>query len=479
MADFESREAASNRFLCKKLLSFQDTDAGNAEAFELLHGDRFRYDHTRRKWLVWNARYWTEDKDGESKRAALTTARARLSAASTISDREKRVDRIGWALGSESHWRQEAMLRCAQSLRSLAATTEQFDLNPFLLTVGNGTIDLKTGKLLSAQPHDLITRATDVPFDGGVMAPRWIQFLEEVFLKDVELIAFLQRAVGYSLTGDTREQCFFILYGSGANGKSTFVEIVCKLLGSHAETAEFSTFLDMRNSGSPRNDLARLHASRFVKAAEGERRARLAEAIIKELTGEDSVAARFLFKEHFTFKPQFKIWLITNHKPEIRGTDHAIWRRVRLIEFNRQFEGEERDPDLRRKLETELTGILGWAVRGCLDWQKNGLGTPSSVVQATQEYRQESDEVGRFIAARCRLETKTKTPANELYQAYLQWCAHENEKPGANNIFARQLAYRGISKKRSRKGLLYLGIGLAPLAVSATVSAASSNNRTK
>src|SRR5262249_53133992 len=169
-------------------------------------------------------------------------------------------------------------------------------------------------------------------------APRWLRFLDEVFSGDADLIAYLQRAVGYTLTGDTREQCYFMLFGVGANGKSTFVETLCKLLGAHAETAEFATFLNRRQSGAPRNDLASLHGARFVKAAESEHQAPLNESLIKEVTGEDTIKARFLFQEHFSFKPRFKIWLITNHKLDIRGIDDAIWRRVRFIPFEQQFQ---------------------------------------------------------------------------------------------------------------------------------------------
>jgi putative DNA primase/helicase len=452
-----------NKALRAKLLSFQDTDAGNAEAFELLHGHRFRYDHTREKWLLWNGRYWTEDRDGEANRAALSTVQARLWAAAKSKNRDSRKNRIEWSLHCESEWRLAALLRSARTIRSLATTTDQYDRNPFLLTVANGTLDLRSGELRPGRREDLITRATDVLFDPNAKASRWIQFLDEVFTGDDDLIAFIQRAVGYSLTGDTKEQCFFILYGGGANGKSTFVEIICKLLGTHAETAEFTTFLTKRDSGGPRNDLARLHAARLVKAAEGEQQARLAESTIKELTGEDTVAARFLFKEHFTFKPQFKIWLVTNHKPEIRGTDQAIWRRVRLIEFARQFEGTQRDPDLRRKLQEELPGILCWALEGCLLWQQHELGIAPGVERATQAYRQESDQIGRFLKERCIRGSKAATQAQKLFEAYREWCRLREEKPELQNLFARKLNERGVTKKRSRRGFAYHGVELMPV----------------
>jgi putative DNA primase/helicase len=449
---------------CQEILSFQDTDAGNAEVFELLNGSRFRFNHTSGKWLVWSGRHWAEDKDGEVNRAALSTVRARLSAAITAKDLAERKQRTKWALDSEAVWRIEAMLRSARNIRSLATRTEQYDQDSFLLTVSNGTVNLRTGKLHPSQPDNLITRVTDVRFEPNASSPRWTQFLREVFMGDSDLIGFIQRAVGYSLTGDTREQCFFILLGNGANGKSTFVETISKLLGTHSETAEFSTFLARRNSGAPRNDLARLHAARFVKAAEAEHQAPLAESIIKELTGEDTVAARFLFHEHFTFKPQFKIWLITNHKPEIRGADGAIWRRVRLIPFNQQFEGTKKDPELRRKLEGELPGILTWAVRGCLSWQQAGLVTAPRVEQATREYRQESDQVGRFLKERCTKGPRLATPAQKLYEAYLDWCKTKPEKSEVQNLFARKLSEHGVAKKRGRRGIVYQGVGLAPVA---------------
>jgi putative DNA primase/helicase len=268
MADKESPIAAAEKAKILKLQSFQDTDAGNAEAFELLHGDRFRYDHAKKKWLEWNDRYFAEDLDGEADRAALETARERLSAAALIEHEKDREKRGKWALHSESVYRRKAMLISAQTVRSLATTTTQYDRDNFLLTAGNGTIDLRTGKLRDARREDLITRATDVLYDPSATAPRWAQFLEEVFGDDSEIIQYVQRAVGYSLTGDTQEQCFFLLCGSGANGKTTFLETIVKLFGTHATTATFSAFLAQHNQGGPKNELAALCGARFVKAAE-------------------------------------------------------------------------------------------------------------------------------------------------------------------------------------------------------------------
>jgi putative DNA primase/helicase len=470
MAKHENTKLPWNGAIIQKLLSFEDSDAGNAEAFELLHGHRFRYNHTSRQWVMWNGYHWNEDRVDEANCEALKTVRRRHLAAISIKDHEEMEKRTKWAVNSESAWRIAAMLRSAQSIQSLATTADQFDRNPFLLAVANGTVDLRTGELRSPRPEDLITRATDVPFEPDAKAPRWIQFLNQVFAGDADLISFIQRAVGYSLTGDTSEQCFFVLFGGGANGKSTFIETVCKVLGTHAETAEFSTFLVRGNPGSPRNDVARLRGARFVKAAEGEQQARLAESIIKELTGEDSVAARFLYGELFTFTPQFKLWLITNHKPEIRGTDRAIWRRVRLVPFDQQFEGPTRDARLREKLAAELPGILAWAVQGSLMWQEHGLGMAPRVERATEQYRQESDQIGRFLNERCPRILGSSVPAQKLFEAYVDWCATKGERPVANNIFAKSLSERGVSKKRGRHGVVYQGVDLIPLAATSVAA---------
>ena len=353
-----------------KLRAFHLTDAGNAEAFALLYGDRFRYDHSRGRWVMWNGRYWASDQTGEADRAALQTARERLKAIVAVRDNidaEEYKRRVGWAFHSESAYARKAMLASAQSIQSLATRAIDYDRDPFLLTVANGTLDLRTGKLRAFNPADLITQNTDIPYLPEATCPRWDQFLDEIFAAKKALISFVQRAVGYSLTGDIREQCLFILYGGGANGKSTFLEVILRLLGTYAAITSFSTFLVHQNPGTPRNDVAKLHGARLVKAAESQRQAALDEATVKEVTGGDTISARFLFKEFFDFRPQFKIWLATNHQPSIQGRDDAIWRRIKLIPFDQQFTGKQRDSKLRDKLEAELSGILAWALRGCLE----------------------------------------------------------------------------------------------------------------
>lgn len=454
------KTADSGQELWQQLLTFPDTDAGNAEAFALLYGNRFRYDHTSGHWLVWNGRYWAADQVKEADSAALQTVRARRYAAIQILDSKEASRRLIWAFQSESVKLRTNLLKTAQAMKPISSETKDFDNDPFLLTVANGTLDLRKGELREADPGDLITRATEVAYSLDATCPRWERFLLEIFSDDRELVDFIQRAVGYSLTGETREQCLFILYGEGANGKSTFVETIMELLGTHAATARFSTFMVQSYSGGGRNDIARLAGARFVKASEAEQEGRFDEATLKEITGGDRITARFLFKEYFEFKPQFKLWLATNHKPAIRGNDHAIWRRIRLIPFTKQFAGPERDPHLPEKLRRELPGILRWALVGCLNWQRQYLGIPRLVGEATRDYRQQSDQIGRFLHERCVMDPALMVAAQELYAAYATWCTTKGEKVQANNVFANSISSRKIEKIRRSSGNLYVGVGL-------------------
>jgi putative DNA primase/helicase len=366
----------------------------------------------------------------------------------------------GFANDSESVHGINAMLDVAKNLRSFATLATDYDRDRFLLTVLNGTLDLRTGTLRSAWPDDLITRPAHVWYDPNATSSRWLQFLDEIFAGDSELIEFVQRAVGYSLTGDTREQCFFILHGNGANGKTTFLETIRRLLGAHATTTPFATFMVQRQVGAPRNDLAALVAARLVIASEAGQDASFDEAVVKQVTGSDLISCRYLYGEFFEYKPNFKIWLATNYKPAIRGSDDAIWRRVRLIPFTQQFQRDKRDLQLPAKLRAELPGIMSWAVQGCLDWQRSGLGRPKAVLNATMEYRQESDQVGRFISERCVSGEDVTVAGGALYEAYVQFSQRRGEKCLANNLFAAQIAKRGFEKRRTNRGLVYRGIGL-------------------
>jgi putative DNA primase/helicase len=453
--------------LFDELRSFLWTDTGNAEAFSLLFGHRLKYNHSRKRWMVWNGLHWVPDADGEAERAAIDTARWRASAiwlqwavAIDKEDQRKIVEDSEDAREGESVRGINATLEVAKNFRNITTVATDYDRDLFLLTVGNGTLNLRSDELKPANPEDLITHGPPIKYDPSAKCARWHQFLDEIFAGDSDLIDFIQRAVGYSLTGDTREQCLFILHGNGANGKSTFVETFRKLLGSHATTTGFSTFMVQRNVGAPRDDLASLVGARLVITSEAGQGTAFDEATVKLVTGQDAVSCRHLYGSFFEYVPQFKIWITTNYKPTIYGSDDAIWRRIRLVPFNQQFKGNKRDAELPEKLKAELPGILAWAVQGCLEWQRDGLGRPKTVLEATTEYRRESDQVGRFLSERCDFAKEQSVSGNALYSAYVGFCQKQGEKYLANNLFAEQIAKRRIEKKRTRKGWVYQGLGL-------------------
>jgi putative DNA primase/helicase len=272
-----------------------------------------------------------------------------------------------------------------------------------------------------------MTKVAPAPYDADAKCPTWLAFLARIMNGNQPLIDFLQRAVGYSLTGTTGERCLLFLYGIGANGKSTFLEVLRALLAEYAQQADFTTFLERKGDSGPRNDIARLFGARVVTSSEVGEGKRLNESLVKTLTGNDTVTARFLHAEFFEFSPQFKLWLAANHRPVIRGTDNAIWTRVRLVPFLVSIPEGERDLGLKDKLVAELPGILAWAVQGCLLWHEYGLGMPAAVQEATESYRRESDTLGAFLEDCTVAEADAATKATELYQAYKQWAEEAGE----------------------------------------------------
>jgi putative DNA primase/helicase len=276
-----------------------------------------------------------------------------------------------------------------------------------------------------------------------------------------DLVQFLQRAIGYSLTGLTIERCMFILWGGGKNGKSTLLDTMLEILADHAARTNTDTLMASRNVGIP-NDIAALKGMRFVFAVEGEEGRRLAEAKIKDLTGGDTISARFMRGEWFSFRPEFKLWLGTNHRPAIRGTDDAIWDRIRLVPFHRRFEPHEQDKHLKDKLLAEAPGILAWAVEGCLDWQREGLGEPAAVREATHQYRSSEDVVGNFIDDRCEMGSGLQVTKHALYTAYKTWCEQNGEKPVTQRKLSDLLKERGgIDESRVGKERTHYWIGLS------------------
>ena len=432
------------------MLAANQTDIGNAERFEAFAGARFRFVHAWGAWLAYDGRRWARDGDGAIVRMARDTLRAMAAQAASMPEGDARSRLENHAIASERASRVSAMLTLAQSL--LPVAVDHLDRELDRLNCHNGTLDLHDGTL---QPHgsaDLLTRMVPVPFDPTAVCPLWEAFLDRVLGGNRALVEFIQRAVGYSLTGHTTEQVLFLLHGTGANGKSTFVETLRALLGDYATIADFSTFL-RRDSDGARNDLARLVGARFVPAVEADAGAFLAESLVKQVTGGDTITARFLFKEFFDYRPQFKIWLAANHKPNIAGGDHGIWRRIRLVPFTVTIPETERDPNLVARLVEELPGILAWAVRGCLAWRIGGLGLPDAVRSATNSYRDEMDAFAPFLDGCCVAEPSARMTAKDLYGAYQAWCAANGEKERSQKALGTRLLERGLTKGRGTAGV--------------------------
>ena len=442
--------------------NLHQTDLGNAERLVARHGADLRYCHPWRRWLVWDGRRWAIDDTGEIRRRAKDTTRAIYAEASQLADENARKARAKWAMGSENRTRLDAMIYLAQSEAGIPVLPDELDADPWLLTVNNGTLDLRTGELRPHAPTDFITKLGPVDYDPDAEAPIWMAFLNRIMGEKETLITFLQRAVGYSLTGDMGERAFFFLHGCGANGKSTFLETILAMAGDYGLRTPTETLMIKRGQAIP-NDVARLKGSRLVTAAESEEGKRLAEALIKDLTGGDTIAARFMRAEWFDFRPQCKIWLATNHKPTVRGTDKAIWDRIKLIPFGVIIPEDEQDKRLVEKLKAELPGVLAWAVKGCLAWYKDGLGIPDEVKSATAVYRDEMDVLGAFIADRCFLEKTAQGTAKALYSAYKSWCETNGERAISKRSFGLRLAERGLDRYNDGKTRSWIGIGLTQL----------------
>ena len=432
------------------------TDLGNAGRLVAQHGHELRYCYPWGKWLVWNFCRWTPDNTGEIMRLGKETVRQIYAEASALTDEDARKNLAKHALRCEAAGRITAMLDLANSEPGIPVLPEQLDADPWALNVLNGTIDLRTGQLRPHRKEDLLTKLAPVSYDPGARCPTWERFLLEVMSGDMEMVRFLQCAVGYTLTGLTFEQVMFLLHGKGANGKSTFLETLRSMLGpEYTVQIRPETLMVKQGDGIP-NDVARLRGARLVNARETEEGKRMAESLVKEMTGTDTITARFLRQEYFDFRPEFKLFLAANHKPTIRGTDLAIWRRIRLIPFAVTFPEDRQDKQLAKKLLAEIPGILSWAVQGCLAWQAmGGLGTPAAVRAATEEYRAESDTLAAFLSD-CTIEDpQGQAQAGPLYTAYKSWADENGEKPMNGTLFGRRLTERGLDKFRDRKSVTY------------------------
>lgn len=434
-------------------------------------------------WILWTGQFWRPDPTSEGalaigfidelsrKIAAEASALTELAANESNGDRRQALLQqadalLRWAMQSENERVIAAGLKLAK--HALLLDHSQLNADPWLFNVQNGTLDLRTGRI---RPHDsthLITHLAPVTYDLAATCPTFERFLLEVFSGDSEMVAFIQRGIGWSLTGVVEERALFFLYGEhGKNGKSTLIETIMSLLGVCGETSfgyarkvTADTFMKSRNQDDNQRKAATLAGPRFICTSEVSEEQRLNEQLIKDITGGDTLEARKLYQEAFTFKPQFKAWMYGNHKPEIRGTDDAIWSRVKLIPFEVSFAGRE-DTKLPTKLKEELPGILNWALKGCLDWQRKGLNPPAKVQAATQAYREEMDLFGQFIRECCVTHRNANAWTNELWTAYQAWCANTGAREQSQTKFGKYLTSKGFVVEKSSGGRnRRVGIGL-------------------
>ena len=447
----------------KELAAYAMTDLGNAERLLARHKDNIRYCPAFGKWFIWNGLRWQEDEIGTIVQLAASTVRAMLDEAKTLPAKGQNspsAKLISHARKSESDAKLKAMINLARSWVGVAV--EELDADPWLLNCTNGVYDLRSMELLPHRPDNLITKLVPYDYDPQATCPNWLAFLDQIFQSNTHLIDYIQRAVGYALTGVIREQCLFFLHGGGANGKSTFLSVVQDIIGDYGRDTPTESLMIKQNEGIS-NDIARLKGARMVTAVETEADRRMAESLVKRLTGGDTITARFMRQEFFQFRGTFKIFLAANHKPAIWGTDDAIWRRIKLIPFTVQIPEEDQDPELPEKLKQEAPGILAWLVEGCRSWQDNGLGEPSEVTKATEYYRNEMDYLGGFLEDCCVMDPSASEAAGNLFRIYLQYCEENKEKPLSQTKFGRLLSERPRIKKGSAghtKTRVYQGLTL-------------------
>jgi putative DNA primase/helicase len=448
------------------------TDRGNAIRLVKAHGQEIRHCYPWNKWFAWDGTRWRIDDTGEVPRRAkrmlenlfewtleqMEQLRDEGSKAERSAELNKLQKLQSWCLRSEAAPRINAMLDLARSEDGIPILPEDMNHNPWLLNCINGTVDLRTGELRPHCPNDLLTKLCPTPYDPKVLAPRWLEFLSQIFAGDLDLVNYLQHLLGYSLTADISEQTLAIFHGAGANGKSVLVNTVLAVMGEDYTHAAMPDFLLDRHGDRHPTAIAALFGKRLLVCQETGAGRRLNEALVKWLTGGDRLTGRRMREDFWSFDPTHKSIMVTNYRPEVRGNDNGIWRRLRLIPFNITFPEEKQDKKLPQKLLAEAQGILRWLVQGAVEWSKGGMKTPNSVLQTTRAYRNDEDLFAQFLAECCLLGPGYQCRASELYTRFRQWHESRGEaRPPTQRVFGEAMTAQGYGRK-TNNGTWYVGI---------------------
>lgn len=451
--------------------AYDMTDTGNAQRMYDRFGQHIRYSYNRKRWYFWTGTQWILDEMGEVKKLADEICEDLKREAWAIQDEDMQEAAFKFAKATANTTRKEAMVKECQHIKNIPASPDDFDAYPGYLNCQNGIINLRNGELIPHDPNFMLSKICHCEYDVKHGKPKmWLKFLDDITGGNTELLEYIQRSVGYSISGSNAEQCAYFLYGMGNNGKSTFLDTLADMMGTYGMNVQPDTLMLQSRLGSSgggaNSDIARLKSSRFCTCNEPTEGMRLNEGLLKQITGGGKITARYLYGDEFEFTPEFHIWVDTNHKPVIRGTDLGIWRRIKLIPFEVNIPAEKVDKNLKFKLRKEFPQILAWAVEGCLKWQKDGLKEPECVLEATKEYKQEMDLVAGFIEQCVIIDyvSSERVMASDLFNVYRHWARQNNEYEMSSKKFFTEVSKKLPEKGRVGKGIYYTRIRLTEYA---------------
>jgi putative DNA primase/helicase len=444
------------------------TDTGNAHRLYDKFGMSIKYSYNRKKWLYWDGKVWRIDDSGEIKKLADSICDDIKREAFMEQDEKTQMDLLKWANRTASSKGKEAMIKECQHLSGIPASPDDFDVYTDYLNCQNGIVNLRNGELIPHDSYFMMSKVCYSEYDSTNKKPElWLKFLDDVTNGNKELQDYIQKCVGYSLSGSVREQCAYFLYGMGNNGKSTFLDVISDLLGGYSSNVQPETIMMKRfGDGGANSDIARLKSARFVTSEEPTEGVRLNEGLLKQLTGGSKITCRFLYGDEFEYSPEFKIWVATNHKPVIRGTDLGIWRRIKLIPFEVTIPKEKVDKNIKWKLRKEFPQILHWAVEGCIKWQKEGIEDPPCVLEAVKDYKKEMDLLAGFIDQCIEIDytCDEKIMGSELFSIYSKWARENKEYEMSSKKFFIEITKKLPDKGRDAKGIFWKNVKMTEYA---------------